>query len=1268
APGAPAPADPGAALVTFLQSASAPAVELAVALSGTPVITLPVIRLLAETLSAAAGTTTQAEVWLGGLLEVVPETARDADPDRMCYTFRGDTGERLERVLTPEKAQDIQDRVTAYFEREGGWGRKALRTLRAMIEEPATSSGGEHLGKTFARIAARFVRRHRGTRLDQLLTTYQQNPEAGLDLPAGTSDADLVALAERAPALAITALRVRLRAPLTARGCVDFAASLPNLTRLDLSDSEALSDDDLHLIAARLPALRHLVLGRAEEVTGAGLAAVAEALTGLRTLVVEACSQVTSLPESFQGLTHLRELRLRRARLSVLPEWLGQLSQLRVLSFSGNRLSSLPDSLGQLTGLQTLSLSSNRLSSLPDSLGQLTGLQTLHLDNNQLPSVPESLGQLTGLQALHLDNNQLPSVPESLGQLTDLQTLHLRNNQLSSLPESLGQLAHLQRLHLYKNQLSSLPDSLGQLTGLQTLHLSGNPLNPELAAVYKQGTSAVLAYLQTATSIVLNEAKLVLVGEGEVGKSSLLGALRGDPWDDSRATTHGIEIKPVVVTAPDTGTPITLNAWDFGGQRVYRPTLQLFFSAPALYLVVWKSREGPLTGQVKEWIKLVKYRAPEAKIFVVATHGGGARERPPVIDHQEIWDLFGTGTVAGFFNVESRPAEESGTGRGIAELRDAIARVAAALPGVGRTVPRSWRKARAAMHRIASPYLSLAEVRETCRACGMDAPGANLFVSVSHQLGHLIHYAHDPVLRDIVVLKPDWLATAISFVLDDKETRERNGLVSAARLAYLWNDPARRPEFRYPADSHPFLLRLMERYDLAYPVPDVTDAYLIGQLVPDVRPEGTLARVWPAVGEGQSTPEQVQVCKIVVSRNRSAAAEGLLYQLIVRLHKYSLGRAEYANSVHWQRGVVLEDAYGSRALLEHVGNDIRITVRAPYPERFLAALTFEVKHLVESFWKDLRCLVMVPCLNPKKRVPRCAGLFEVEALLESRRRHWPDQPCPVCNEWQSIEELLRNAPAAQPDPLTALLEDGLGDVKAAVAALGAAGGQRHAELIGRFDQADATADARDKAQALRVEAAYDRLMHALVDEAKEGPRLFHLEPVNPGFFDLRSWVSERFRITLWCEHARLPLPVVNAQLGTPNEAAGVYEVTIPRQWLTTSAPYLKGVGTVLGLVVPLAGIAAVAVTGAAFKLLERQLDAGRKVVDSVLRSAEPPSGGGPPDHRALARGAGVAGAGPALRQLHAWLKEKDPGFGGLVRVLNTRGEFLWVHPHFAAEY
>ena len=42
--------------------------------------------------------------------------------------------------------------------------------------------------------------------------------------------------------------------------------------------------------------------------------------------------------------------------------------------------------------------------------------------------------------------------------------------------------------------------------------------------------------------------------------------------------------------------------------------------------------------------------------------------------------------------------------------------------------------------------------------------------------------------------------------------------------------------------------------------------------------------------------------------------------------------------------------------------------------------------------------------------------------------------------------------------------------------------------------------------------------------------------------------------------------------------------------------------------------------------------------------------------------------GSMLRQLHYLLQQKDPSFGGLERVQNQRGDFLWVHPKYVHEY
>jgi RocCOR-like putative regulator of kinase activity/DAPkinase-like Roc (Ras of Complex) protein/Leucine Rich Repeat (LRR) protein len=1048
--------------------------------------------------------------------------------------------------------------------------------------------------------------------------------------------------------------------------------------------------------------------------------------------------KLTELPESLKELTQLQYLYLANNSLTTLPNWLGELTQLKSLALSDNYLKAVPEAIGKLTQLQSLSLSTNSLNALPESMEQLTQLQSLYVDHNRLTKVPDWLGQLIKLQSLDLSNNQLTILPECLskltrlkvldvgnnsitilpdwiGQLTDLQELILGHNRLSRLPQSLEYLKQIRGLYLYYNQLSNIPSVLSQLEHLEFLYLSNNqltdlpasfaqlenlkifelttnPFNPELAEAERQGIEAVKAYLRAkgeAGPIILNEAKLILVGEGGSGKTCLVDALLDNPWQE-HPSTHGIKINHVKTTDPSTQTEITLNAWDFGGQRVYRPTHQLFFSAPAVYLVVWKPREGSQAGQVKEWIQLVKRREPSAKILVVATHGG-PQQRQPDIDRQELWDLFGKETVVDFFFVDSKP-DEQGNRKGIDELKLAIAQVAASLPEVGRSVPKSFADVRQALQDKGAPYLPLREVLDICRAHNMDDEIARLFITISHRLGHLTHYATDPTLRDIVILRPDWLATAMSYVLDDEATRASHGLVKFSRLAQLWDDKNRADDSRYPATLHPIFLRLMERFDLSYRVADLTSRSdsdpisLVGQLVPDIRPQN-ISDAWktsPASGDIQQT----QICHIVdASNGQSASAEGLFYQLIVRLHKYSLGRADYNASVHWQRGLVLEDEYKSRAFLEHVGNDVRITVRSPYPEGLLGMLTREVKFLVESFWEGLRCDVMVPCIEPCGKHTPGTGLFEVNLLMGSKRKGKDEFPCSVCGEWQNIDSLLRNAPAAQPD-VTALIFAEFAEVKAQIEIVRQQNrytNQIHITgnvaqsniIIGNENKVDSSINSLPIGQfdhlddhtrriLSQVDKTYTDLLQVLTDEAKEGPRLFSFFPVDRSAFNPKTWIREKFRLVLWCEHSRLPLPLLN----NGDMEKGVYDLELEREWLEKASPYLKFLISTLGIVLPVASSTVKFVLDeTAYKLIEEQLDFGKSIIDATLgETAKIGDFLGTADSTPLEHGVALRSDGSTLRELHALLKAKDPGFGGLVRVMNKRQEFLWVHEKFAGEY
>ncbi len=901
-----------------------------------------------------------------------------------------------------------------------------------------------------------------------------------------------------------------------------------------------------------------------------------------------------------------------------------------------------------------LALDAMSLSKLPESIGKCTNLKRLDLEGNNLRTLPDELGKLINLEMLNICQNIFVILPEPISQLTNLDRLYAYQNNISILPDWISNLHKLKKIvfgsKLYGgNFITNLPPSLAQLEHLESLNLDDNPLDPELAEAYKEGIEAVKAYLHAnaEAQLILNETKLILVGEGEVGKTCLMDALLDKPWQE-HPSTHGIEIQSFKASDIKTQKEITLNGWDFGGQRVYRPTHQLFFSAPAVYLVVWKPREGPQQGFVKEWIQLVKRREPSAKIIVVATHGG-PQQRQPDIDRQELWDLFGKDTVIDFFFVDSKPDPKGhGHRKGIAELKEAIARVAATLPEVGRSVPKSFADVRTALQATGAPYLPLDQVLAICRLHHMDDEIARLFITISHRLGHLTHYENDPALRDIVILRPDWLASAMSYVLDDEATRTAHGLVDFSRLGHLWDDPIRPADTRYPATLHRIFLRLMERFDLSYRVAglskdeDSNPVSLIAQLVPDTTPkEEDFTKAWsPNLAQGDI--QQTQICRIVDAANgQSANAEGLFFQLIVRLHKYSLGRINYNDSVHWQRGLILDANYNGRALLRHIGNDVHITVRAAFPERFLGMLTEEVKYLVESFWEGLRCDVTVPCLT----TPECKGLFEVSKLIENKRRNRNDQPCPICNEWQSIEQLLSNAPAAtEAISLDSLMKE-FAQVK---------------------DKLDVVNDNTRRILS-QVDKQYADLIQLFTDEAKEGPRLFSLFPLDGNKFNPKNWIRHQFRLVLWCEHSRLPLPVLN----NGDMKKGVYDFELDKEWFKKTAPYLKLVTGTLSLVLPVASSALQVANDAATKALQAQIGLGKDVIDAIAGEASALNEfSSVIDSADIERGVGSRAENATLRELHALLKAKDPdhSFGGLVRVLNKRNEFLWVHKRFAGEY
>src|SRR4051794_41794481 len=98
------------------------------------------------------------------------------------------------------------------------------------------------------------------------------------------------------------------------------------------------------------------------------------------------------------------------------------------------------------------------------------------------------------------------------------------------------------------------------------------------------------------------------------------------------------------------------------------------------------------------------------------------------------------------------------------------------------------------------------------------------------------------------------------------------------------------------------LLRIMERFELTYRVPELDAGEplsLVGQLVPSDRPD--LTRIWDAFRA--TGPTAHQICQIVEREtDRPVVPEGLIYRLIVRLHRQAIDRTQAPDGAHWRGG------------------------------------------------------------------------------------------------------------------------------------------------------------------------------------------------------------------------------------------------------------------------------------------------------------------------------------------------------------------------------
>lgn len=458
--------------------------------------------------------------------------------------------------------------------------------------------------------------------------------------------------------------------------------------------------------------------------------------------------------------------------------------------------------LATLQGCRVIDLSGQSLDRLPREIEIFSfDLIELNLGSNNLTSLPSSLANLKGLKRLTLDNNRLSHLPSEIGLLTSLTDLSLHDNQLGELPPELGRLSRLRRFDASNNLLRTLPTSLRALE-LKEIDLRGNLFNIPPEIVNRSPREIVRYLLQSTTGDArsISEAKVLFIGEGGVGKTSIVKRMTEESFDEYESKTEGILIKNWHVDIR--GHWIRLNVWDFGGQEIMHATHQFFLTERSVYVLVWDARQEDDYGQLEYWLNIISSFGNKAPVIVVLNKIDiGLTE----IDRRGLQGKFPN--IKGFVNCSCK------TGRGVDELREMLCWHAYQLPHITTTWPAKWFSIKAQLEQTNKDYFSLAEYESLCSRASIDKRDRSILLQFLHDLGIVLSFHRDARLCDTNVLNPEWATGGVYKILNDKELFGR-GILSLEDIARILDD------LRYPRDKHGFIINIMQKFEICYQIDD----------------------------------------------------------------------------------------------------------------------------------------------------------------------------------------------------------------------------------------------------------------------------------------------------------------------------------------------------------------------------------------------------------------------------------------------------------------
>ena len=580
---------------------------------------------------------------------------------------------------------------------------------------------------------------------------------------------------------------------------------------------------------------------------------------------------------------------------------------------------------------------------------------------------------------LNLNNCEITDLKElpKLVECDHLKTLILSSNQISDI-RVLEKLTGLQSLDLSYNQIKEIPFSIFQLkTEIniddvyhhRMLWLYGNPIKTPPLDIIKQGKQQALDWFR-ATRRNLNEIKIILIGEPDAGKTSLLKRVKFDAFNINEVQTDGINIEDIEFgkCAPFKKQTsihhITGHFWDFGGQETMNATHQLFLTKRSIYVLVLEARkDAGSTKKIRDWVTQIKATGGDSPIIVVANH---------IDSHPSFGFVNECDLQAEFPQIKCFIKLSCLTGENIELFKEKLAELIPTAEMFNTEIDERWIKVKDKLQEGTKKdyFLNESQFLKICNEVHLnEKQEQNSAITFLHHLGLILHF-EDLNLSEYYVLDPYWITYGVYQILTSGYAGTMDGIVDMDKLEFIVNEEEDKKESYKPVNykkiiySHfqrRFLIDILHQFKLCFCTADHSH-FIIPDLLDTAEPLNITEPI-------RSSKENVRLVY-----KYDYLPKFIMPNIMVDTHPIV--------KKMWRTGCVLENDNGCEALITSYENRISVVVIGAHKKKreFMSIIRFHIDLINKKLSNKPVLLIPLPDVN---------GFVEYETLLAKEKKGKP---------------------------------------------------------------------------------------------------------------------------------------------------------------------------------------------------------------------------------------------------------------------------------------